>query len=77
MTLRHYLSAILPFGQPVDPDQHVLDFRCLALRRRLLTVWLLSAVWRSRSEKLDSGPMTLRRQVSLVLPFGQPSTLIN
>lgn len=47
MTLRHYLSVILPFGQPVGLDQRASDFRCLALRRRLLAVWLLSAVWRS------------------------------
>jgi len=46
-TLRHQVSLILRFGQPVGLDQHfslVLD--ALALRRRLLAVLLLSAVWR-------------------------------
>jgi hypothetical protein len=45
--LRHQVSLILRFGQPVGLDQHfslVLD--ALALRRRLLAVLLLSAVWR-------------------------------
>ncbi len=44
MTLRHQVSLILRFGQPVGLDQHfslVLD--ALALRRRLLTVLLFSA----------------------------------
>ena len=47
MTLRHQVSLILRFGQPVGPDQQfwlILD--ALALRRRLLAVLLLSAVWR-------------------------------
>ena len=47
MTLRHYLSVILPFGQPVVLDQRAPDFRCLALRHRLSADWLLSAVWLS------------------------------
>ncbi len=48
MTLRRQVSLVLPFGQPVGPDhQLVLILDALALRRRLLTVLLLSAVWRS------------------------------
>ncbi len=47
MTLRHQVSLILRFGQPVGPDQHFsLVVDALALRRRLLAVLLLSAVWR-------------------------------
>jgi len=38
MTLRLTLSRDLPFGQPVGLDQRAPDFRCLALRRRLLAV---------------------------------------
>lgn len=47
MTLRHQVSLVLPFGQPVGLDQRAPDFRCLALRHRLSAGWLLSAVWRS------------------------------
>jgi hypothetical protein len=35
MTLRHQVSLILPFGQPVGLDQRAPDFRCLALRHHL------------------------------------------
>jgi hypothetical protein len=49
ITLRHQVSLILPFGQPVSLDPMKRDFRGLALRRRLLAVLLLSAVWRSWS----------------------------
>jgi hypothetical protein len=35
MTLRHQVSLVLPFGQPVGLDQRATDFRCLALRHRL------------------------------------------
>ncbi len=47
MTLRRQVSLILPFGKPVGPDQKlILVLDALALRRRLLAVLLLSAVWR-------------------------------
>ncbi len=47
MTLRHQVSLILPFGEPVGPDQKlILVLDALALRRRLLAVLLLSVVWR-------------------------------
>ena len=50
MTLRRQVFLVLPFGQPVGPDhQLVLILDALALRRRLLAVLLLSAVWRSWS----------------------------
>ena len=50
MTLRRQVSLVLPFGQPVGPDhQFMLILDALALRRRLLAVLLLSAVWRSWS----------------------------
>ena len=48
MTLRHQVSLILPFGEPVGPDQKlILVLDALALRHRLLAVLLLSAIWRS------------------------------
>jgi hypothetical protein len=46
MTLRHQVSLILPFGEPVGPDHKFMILDALALRRRLLAVLLLSAVWR-------------------------------
>lgn len=46
MTLRRQVSLILRFGWPVGPNQQrVLILDALALRRRLLAVLLLSAVW--------------------------------
>jgi hypothetical protein len=48
MTLRRQVFLGLPFGQPVGLDhQFTLILDALALRRRLSTVLLLSAVWRS------------------------------
>ena len=50
MALRRRVSPVLPFGQPVGRDhQLVLILDALALRRRLLAVLLLSAVWQSWS----------------------------
>jgi hypothetical protein len=50
MTLRRQVFLGLPFGQPVGPDhQFTLILDALALRRRLLAVLLLSAVWQSWS----------------------------
>jgi hypothetical protein len=70
MTLRHQVSLILPFGQPVSLDRISAGFRRLALRRRLLAVLLLSAVWQSWSYVLhDFRSMTLRRRVFPVLLF--------
>src|SRR5512147_2309340 len=48
MTLRRRVSPVLRFGRLVDLDQQLaVDFRCRTLCRRLLTVLLLSVVWRS------------------------------
>jgi hypothetical protein len=70
MTLRRQVSLILPFGQPVSLDPARQDFRSLALRRRLLAVLLLSAVWRSWSRgSRGFRSTTLRRRVFPVLLF--------
>ena len=70
MTLRHQVSLILLFGQPVGLDEYNLrtSFRHLALRHRLSAVLLFSAVWQSGHKPTRDGrPMTLRRYVSIAL----------
>jgi len=71
ITLRHQVSLILLFAQPVDPDRFkILD--SLALRRRLSTVLLFRQPG-NHGHTMRSGfrSMALRRRISPVLLFSE------